>query len=114
MLGSPQEAGKVSSDSALRVVSSLRIVVTHQIKRIDPQLAGIFTEPGYGQCQGKFRDGGKNGGRVVAGGMGIDESKNFVLEVVGVRSLRVGRFYCEEYVTIPVAEFRGIRSIGGG
>jgi hypothetical protein len=44
-------------------------------------LTGIFTEPGYRERQGKFRDGGKNGGRVVAGGMGINESQNSVLDV---------------------------------
>jgi hypothetical protein len=109
-----QEAGKTSSNSAPRVISFLRIVVPHQIKRIDPPLAGIFTEPGYRQSQGKFRDGGENGGRVVAGGMGINDSQNFILEVVGGCSLRVGRFFCEEDVTVLVAEFRGIQSIGGG
>jgi len=82
----------------------------HQIKRVDPLLAGIFTEPGYRQSQGKFRDGGKNSGGIVAGGMGIDESQNFILEVVGGRLLRVGRFFRVEDVTVLVAEFRGIRS----
>jgi hypothetical protein len=42
------------------------------------------------------------------------ESQNFILEVVGGRSLRVGGFFCVEDVTVLVAEFRRIQSIGGG